>query len=320
MNHPIKPPISHIVEELFLYILSGPEKGETFKVSGSVIRIGRGKDNDICIQKDSRLSRHHLKILIKGAEIYIESLNEKNPVWINKKSFQTAIIEYHVLRNGFKFTAGKTEFELKSKVLREGSLSAKKDPTSLASPLISPQSKKTRLRLGIYVVVGLLLALLILSDKNKEDEEEKSGLLTEKDMKEKITDRSKFLNDLRNKDLKSGKLTQKFERAQTEYIKGFRDYRQGQYERALQYFNGCISIDPSHELCKRYSNLTRKRVNEIIQHYMVTGKKSLDKKHYQSCMTSFKNVMVMVGDPRDIVYREAKINYDICRHHNKRRF
>ena len=81
-----------------------------------------------------------------------------------------------------------------------------------------------------------------------------------------------------------------------------------------------MSIYPAHILCRRYLTLAQKRFNEIVQYHMVAGKKYLDKKQYQSCMTSFKNVMVMVQDPNDKVFIEAQSNLELCTYHYKDRF
>lgn len=333
--HP-NPSLPSHKEGFTLSILNGPEKGSIFKISGSTIKIGRSRDNDISNDKDPKMSRHHLKILIKSGEVYIESLSEKNPVIINKKPIQKVIIENHVIKQGFRFTAGNTEFELKSTSSNGKPLALQKNNAQLhtpssksSSPLSSffpsPTSssrqfqRKNPMKIVLFTVVGLLLLLLLSSDSKKSEKQDLT-LRTKEDVSKDIDSQSKTINDLKKKNIESGKTRPQFAKSQAEYIKGFRDYRQGQYERAMQYFQGCLTIDPSHVLCKRYLTLSQKRFNEIIQHHMVTGKKFLDKKHYKACMTSFTNVMVMVKDPKDRVYLEAKSNWTICQHHSQGRF
>ena len=46
----------------------------------------------------------------------------------------------------------------------------------------------------------------------------------------------------------------------------------------------------------------------------------MDNKQHRSCLTAFRNVMFMVKDPNDKVYKEADANYQICSYHNRDRF
>ena len=64
-----------------LFILKGPNQGESFEFKGDIIHIGRGKDNDTQI-KDNSISRSHLKIHKKGEKYFIEDLGSKNSTFV----------------------------------------------------------------------------------------------------------------------------------------------------------------------------------------------------------------------------------------------
>ena len=316
MNQPMTILKNHFV----IHILNGPDKGAQFKISGATLTIGRGNDNDIQVQGDPQISRQHLRISIRHEEIYIESLNEKNPLTINKKPIQNAIIE-----SGVQFIAGKTKFQIKeenqiSTTSQRNNMSPYVRQNRQGHQKLTPLPQKRNLaRMTLYAVVGIVILLLIFSS-HKKDETQEPMLRTDEVVNKEIVSQQNIIESLRQKNLRSGKSTLQFKRAQAGYIKGFRDYKQGQYERAIQYFQECLSIYPSHVLCNRYLRLSQKRFNELVQYHMVVGKKSLDKKHYRACITSFNNVMVMVKDPNDKVYIEAKSNYDICKYKYKDRF
>lgn len=330
-------PMALAQKTFIIRILNGPDRGTQFKVFGPTLTIGRGKDNDICIKEDSNISRKHVRISIHNGEIHITSLNEKNPLFIDRKPIKSAIIE-----NGVRFVAGRTLFEIgkesralqkKDNISHQGSYSnppslhqgsQNAHPPSLhqdpsLSPPPSPAKKKNPVRIILYSIVAMAVLFLVFGSKKK-DEVERPGLRTEEKIDEELKDIKKIIDDLKKRRKKSGRLTSQFRRAQVGYLKGFRDYKQGQYEKAIRYFQQCLSINPTHILCNRYLNLSQKRFNELIQYHMIVGKKSLDKKQYRSCMKSFKNVMFMVKDQSHKVFVEAKSNYDICEHHDKDRF
>ena len=311
MNQPMTLP----QRQLIICILSGPDKGAKFKISGTTLTIGREEGNDIQIKGDPSVSRQHLRILIRNEEAYFESLNEKNPMLINKNPIKKAIIENNVIQEGFKFVVGKTQLELTEETK---SLSTVQKKQMNAPPLL-PQKRKSPVRLILYSTVVIAVLLLFFTDK-KDDNAEKMNLRTEEKTDKDIASQREVIKSLKSKTLKSGKTTIQFKKSQAAYIRGFRDYKQGQYERAILYFQECLSIYPAHILCNRYLGLTQKRFNELIQHHMIVGKKSLEKKQYGACMASFKNVIVMVKDPSDKVYMEAKSNYEICNHQYKDRF
>jgi signal transduction histidine kinase/CheY-like chemotaxis protein/pSer/pThr/pTyr-binding forkhead associated (FHA) protein len=67
-----------------LYILSGPDKGQSFALKAGTTSMGRAVDNEIRI-KGRHVSRHHLKITRKDKKFYIEDLNSTNGTFIDGK-------------------------------------------------------------------------------------------------------------------------------------------------------------------------------------------------------------------------------------------
>jgi hypothetical protein len=95
-------------------------------------------------------------------------------------------------------------------------------------------------------------------------------------------------------------------------VRGFRDYRKGQYERSMVSFQACLALNPEHVLCNRYIRLSQRKFDELVQNQVVLGRKYRDQNQYQACRASFRNVMVMVKDANSKIYQEAKANYDAC--------
>ena len=100
--------------------------------------------------------------------------------------------------------------------------------------------------------------------------------------------------------------------AQENYVRGFRDYNGGQYERALISFQACLALNPEHTLCNRYLRLSQRKFNEVVQYHMVLGRSYRDQSQFKACRAAFRNVMVMVKDASSTTYKEAKANYEAC--------
>src|SRR3989339_1148080 len=70
-----------------LYIISGPNKGKSFALDGSVAFLGRAPQNQIQIQ-DKSVSRKHLKITYRDGKYFFEDLNSRNGTFIDNKPIQ----------------------------------------------------------------------------------------------------------------------------------------------------------------------------------------------------------------------------------------
>jgi hypothetical protein len=67
---------------LLLYQEGTPEE-QIYPFTGEVITIGRGRDNDIQIKNDSKVSRYHCKVYRRGSNFYIEDNKSSNGTLVN---------------------------------------------------------------------------------------------------------------------------------------------------------------------------------------------------------------------------------------------
>jgi hypothetical protein len=65
-----------------LYILNGPETGQSFELRDGTNYVGRSLENDIPIE-DKTVSRRHLKIDKKGNKLFITDLESRNGTFFN---------------------------------------------------------------------------------------------------------------------------------------------------------------------------------------------------------------------------------------------
>lgn len=103
-----------------------------------------------------------------------------------------------------------------------------------------------------------------------------------------------------------------YKRAQENYVRGFRDYKQGNYGRARESFQVALNLDPDNELAKRYYHLAKVKFDEQVKFHMLQGNRYRDKKNWRMCKSSYFNVMTMLNNNQDPIFKEAKQYYDQC--------
>lgn len=162
----------------------------------------------------------------------------------------------------------------------------------------------------ILVVVGLVGVLLFSGNekKKKNDLKLRDSVQSNEDYVKSENEVKRMRDDPKFK----AKDSIQYQMAEQHYTRGFRDYRNGQYGRAIEGFQAALSFYPSHELARRYYSLAQRKFDQMAQHHMVEGRRYYGKANYQRCMAEFRHVIIMKKDPRDAIRREAKQLYDEC--------
>lgn len=297
--------------DLTITVVSGPSQGTVYRVVSSRARLGRGPDNDIVIADDPKCSRHHAELLVTPHGLEIRDISDRNNMVVDGAPCQSA-----QLRHNSVFTLGETQFRLS---LRQTAVAAR-PVTSLPGAGSSPpnsakalsrkrKKKKSPMFWVLIAVVGLVLWLGLSGGKKNGDTNKSSDEL----MQAEIQAAQKIKESAESKRPKDAALNDiGYNQAQQAYVAGFRDFKKGQYERALSSFQACVSLFPSHELCNRYLRLTQRKFDELVQYHMVIGRKYRDQNQYAACRSAFRNVMVMIKDQTNKKFLEAKANYDAC--------
>ena len=314
--------------EYSLTIVSGADKGETFKLMSTLIRIGRSSENDIVLSRDVKCSRNHAEIHISSAGIIIKSLNKNNLVEVDGQAGEALMLSHNS-----KLCIGSTKllFQIAMLVKDEtqpmvnplqqtsdqsigerglGPIRPQQVDYSSPSSYLKKQNKSIHFRMFL---IGLLILIgLFALNKEKDNILKGTGIRTDEEIEKEIETINQLREAERKLRQKKGLNSPQFLEAQTLYIKGFRDFKKGKYERALSSFQACLSIFPEHDLCQTYKKLSQKKFQELVQYHMVSGLKFLEKGQYSACKTSFKNIMFMVRDNSNKVYQEAEANFRLC--------
>lgn len=285
---------------IYLKITQGPHKGEVYNLTDQTeITIGRDAHCHISLNKDKRVSRQHVQIYINEKnELIIKNTSERNKLKRNNKDINAARLKHKDI-----IVLGHTVFTIfiESPQTQKSSSSRKKKKSSGGFGL-----NPIRLIIIIVAIGGIYLGLSPKKDKNQIDtDREPTSISSEKGEERTLPEVPKVKYSLESR---------------AAFVQGFRDFKKGQYESSLAHFQNCLALDPSHTLCTRYISLARKKIEELIQYNMITGRKYLDQKQYQACSSTFENAMILIGDPSSNLYREAKENNKFCESMKKESF
>lgn len=300
-------------------IMSGPDKGTMYKLVSPVINIGRDSDNDIAIQ-DAKCSRRHAVIRFNAGLFVIENVSEKNKLFVNGIE-----VDNVPLNDGALITIGETELQFKTQLMPLMPLGPNMpQPGSIDIPEVyfggaaaGPQTPRRRnkangsvfKRILIWGSLILIIWWLFGTESKKKNEAE---IRTEEQINAEIESAKKLEELAMQRPNRKNPNDIAHEEAQTAYVRGFRDYKKGQFSRAMESFQACLSLDPNHVLCNRYLRLSQRKFNELVQYHMILGRKYRDQHQYNACESAFRNVMVMIKDTSSKIYEEAKANRDAC--------
>jgi tetratricopeptide (TPR) repeat protein len=287
-------------------VKSGPMAGVVQNVHSPSFTIGRSTECEFVIVDDPKCSRRHAAVRWTATGFEILCLSEPNKVFVNGKE-----VTQTFLQNNDIVKLGETEmqFNLMSAPKAVPQRYAPDGPAQRPKSKSRAPAKGNSKRLLIYGGIGLVVLWVIFSPDAAKKKE--LAIRTEQQIQAEIDSAVKLKETA---EATNGQVDWKVpqRQAQEHYVKGFRDYRKHQYERALESFQACLALQPDHILCTRYFRLAQRKFDELIQYQIVLGRKYRDQNQYKSCRSAFRNVMVMVRDAQTPAYKEAKANYEAC--------
>lgn len=205
-------------------------------------------------------------------------------------------------------------------------LSATTEPNKLGAQVSGAETKResspNRPNPLIFLVVVVIAAAAVVFSGGEKKPKKVSALKSIEQINAELDKPSEEVNQYKKdkKILADGKMDRQYESAQSYYVKGFRDYRQGQYARAMMSFQAALSFDPGHVLARRYLNQSIKKQSEIVQFNLDQARRYRQKNNFRLCRSAAQQVMVIKKDPSDAQFKTAKVLFDECDTMSKGRF
>lgn len=273
-----------------LVCLTGSNKGESYVLVGNRIIIGRSEKADIKLI-DNKASREHAEITRVGENWVVTDLGSQNGVIVNdRKITQTQLIESDKLIVGhsvFKFA--KVEVASKDKVIKEDTDEPK-------------QGKKPMLPM---LFLGAVLAGLWLMEDDKQPDKTKERIPT-RNMNEVSNE---YITALKKRQANEDKVVKKS--LEVIYQRGLREYREGNYFRAIHEFTLALIMSPGDAQAEHYLRKTKEDLDGAIEASNAKSMRDEESLKYQSAIISYCSIIrLLYSVPEDPRYKKAveKIN------------
>ena len=293
----------------FIEIMNGKDKGARFQMVSQKISIGRSQGNDIVLN-DLRVSRQHATLQATPQGLQIIRINKDRKVMVGKKEIFNAILELPSV-----VLIGKT----KLKITQQSQLPTLASPSALSKD--SSKSSVDDFQMGtqgqskkkFYTIVGCVAVVLFLLLSENKKEEEVSHLITEEEQERHISSIEEKSTAIHREFQQTGRNTPQYREAKALFIQGLRDYRERNYVRAMDYFSGALALFPNHTLSQRYLQQSKTKQDQLIQHKLLESNKYYEHKQYRQAAASYEQILVLIGDKNNKIYREAQGRLEECR-------
>lgn len=283
---------------LLLKIENGVDAGVVYQMTAHQVFIGRSEENDIVLH-DPKVSRKHAQLGWEGQVFKIKNLSTSSQLEVNGQKVDEAIInDTSKIKIGDTFISILNEYAVTETQENIPQENAHKD------------TKKRKPTFYLYLFLGVLFLYLLLSEDNPDNEW--TDLRDENSIQNEIDESKKVTELLQNAKYTSGKDSKQYFDAQEAYLKGFRDYREAKYNRAITSFAAALALYPKHPLAQQYMNLAKRKLDEEIQFYMQEGNRYMDKGKYKFAISAYKNVMILIKDTSNPNYKEALAKFKEC--------
>jgi hypothetical protein len=285
-------------QNLLIRILNGPDKGAAFRLLSGQVTIGTDSSNDVVIEGDAECAPEHAQILVTSDGLQARVLSHSVTLKIDGQE-----VQHGRLREGSVLQVGRTKIRIDD----PNKLVARKHRSKSSSSRSTGPSPFFLFLVSAVFLVGVFLMLANDSKKILEPE-----VKTEQGALNTIERNRQIVQNLSEDSRLKGHESPQYKEAQAHFIRGFRDFHKGQFDRALDYFQICLSVFPQHQQCALYYHQAKTRLSELIQYYLNLGYEYQRKNQYSQCKSAFNNVRVMQKDRTSTLFKEADTGYFAC--------
>lgn len=305
-----------------LLCMTGPNKGNVYYLTGKRIIIGRGDSADIQIV-DTKISREHGELAFAENAYIITDLGAQNGIIVNDKK-----VKQKKLEDGEKVVVGQTVFKynvifigqsaemviaeahpesalakeikkgVKVKIPPKKSTKDQSDEIPLEKVASTQATNKSRV-----IIFGVILLAVMFVLFGGDDSQTGNKKLSQND---KNADMDIFNESMAPKVNKDDADTRK--KLEALIHSGRREFREGNYFRAMEEFRLALMISPNNGQASFYQSKAKQRLDEEITKNFEKGTQEQDSKKYQAAVVSFCGVVQLIKDyPEDERYKNAML-------------
>lgn len=274
-----------------LVCLTGTSKGESYVLSGNRIVIGRGDKADIKLN-DTKASREHAEVTKVGSNWVATDLGSQNGIVVNDKK-----VTQSQLNEGDKLIVGQTVFKF-AKVEVSAKAKTSKDKDSEA-----PEASAAKKTLVPMILLAAVVLYLILGDDKKSSEN--SGKSKKQSSTSYQDVSSDYLAQLKKRQANEDKAVK--EKLNVIYQRGLREFREGNYFRAIAEFNLALIISPGDAYAEYHLRKTKERLDKTIEELTIRAQRDEGALKFKSATVSYCSIIrLLYTVPEDPRHKNAE--------------
>lgn len=287
-----------------LLCLTGKAKGVSYFLLGRRVVLGRSDKTDIQVY-DIKSSREHAEISRVGNEMVVTDLNSQNGIIVN--DFK---VKQHSLKDGDKLVIGQTvykfsQIKVTDPMKKRQQMLARQAEIAQQEEEEQPKKGKSPLMLIVIVVGGL--GLLFLENRPSGEKLDRKKIQEANFKMQTISD--DFTKALDQKRLQEDKEIK--EKLRVIYQLGLREYREGNFFRAIKEFNRALVVKPDDAQAQFYLRKSKGALDDIIKQYREKGDRDFNSLKYQSSSVSYCSIIRLLHNyPEDERRKNAEEKID----------
>ena len=268
--------------------LTGTSKGESYVLNNQRIIIGRGDKADIRLN-DTKASREHAELTKVGSQWIATDLGSQNGIMVNDKK-----VTQMQLNEGDKLIVGQTVFKF-AKVEVSGKANNLKNQNNEEE--VKGSGKKTLI--PIIVLAGLFIFMISGEDQKTANEASRNKKGTSSSYQDVSTE---YLAQLRKRQANEDKVIK--EKLNVIYQRGLREFREGNYYRAIAEFNLALIISPGDSYAEYHLRKTKEKLDKTIEELKLRAQRDEGALKYQSAIVSYcSKIRLLYTVPEDPRYK-----------------
>ena len=282
----------------------GPDAGKAYHIRPPHITLGRDSQCQIPLS-DPKASRRQCMIKFDNDVVCVD-LSSRKTTLVNGKPGNNKS-----LKPGDVISFGNTSLRF----LTQTNPKITPQLTGQKERIRDQEKKKRKQRFNFFLTaMGLVVVLLFFlqDDPVKAQQEE---LVTQENLNEQIEESRERRAQLMESYKKKKKFSKKsyLYKVENHFISGFRDFQNGQYNRALDSFGTTIATDQTHIKAQLYSKTAKKKRSGLIETHLQDGRKYKEKMMYNRCAAEFEKAIVLMNNTNSQKYQLAKTQLNECR-------
>lgn len=304
-----------------LKVVSGPDRGAIYVVTGSPAGIGRGETSDVVLT-DLKSSRLHAQLIWMGNGWQVKDMGSSNGVRHNGKEVKLSPVV-----SGDTVALGETVLEfVGADAGAQALVAAPKTTQNVQAEQMAMLSQQDRIKaITSFGGIGKAVAQNAPSMPDATESPNKAKKLMmfalmvlgavvflvpdEKAAKKKKTPEPKASDASRDLAayLPKGYSAEVSKTVQTFFRSGFREFREGNYLRAQSQFETVLQIDGSHSLARIYLSNSKKAIEEEVKTHLTLGKQDYYAGKLQQAKGHYEAVLrLLYKDQSNQAFTESK--------------